>query len=207
VQSSVTLYPTTATSNDSAYARHFVDAAKRRVFAYVFETGREFQPPFSEGQQIMSEASAGLIEFCVSCLCIVEEVVRGTRLVKKLAAMREFRDHDLVATRAGRTYVRLLDEHSAELLRLMRKEPRLRKAAVELMEPVFEIVESRRDERPKVFKDDVIGSAKELLEYASERASPELRRTIKRLHRDLEYFEGRSVMEGLKRASDQTEEP
>ena len=202
VQASVSLYPTTGTSNDYAYSRHSVDAGDRRVLAFAFETGREFQPPFDEGLNIMNEVAAGLVEFCVSCLCVAREVVRGTSLASKLGAMREFRNRDLASTRAGRDYVRLLEEHSAELLNLVRKEPRLREASIELMEPVLEVVLSRKEEEPLVFKEDVIESSDKLLEYAEEMASPELRRTIRRLRGDLEYFAGRSVMDGLKLASD-----
>ena len=207
VQASVSLYPTTATSNDYAYSRHSVDAGDRRVLAFAFETGREFQPPFDEGLNIMNEVAAGLVEFCISCLCVAREVVRGTSLASKLGAMREFRNRDLVSTRAGRDYVRLQEEHSAELLNLVRKEPRLREASIELMEPVLEVVLSRKDEEPLVFKEDVIESSEKLLEYAEEMASPELRRTIKRLRGDLKYFAGRSVMDGLKLVSDHAHVP
>ncbi len=46
VEQAVYLYPTSGTSKDYAYSRHFVDAAKRRVYAYTLETGTEFQPAF-----------------------------------------------------------------------------------------------------------------------------------------------------------------
>lgn len=72
VQQSVGLYPTTATSDDYAYGRHFVDAGKSRVLAGVIETGREFQPPYSEALNIIAEISAGLIEFCLASISVVE---------------------------------------------------------------------------------------------------------------------------------------
>jgi murein tripeptide amidase MpaA len=64
VEQGVLLYPTTGTSNDYAYSRHFVNASYRKVWAFVVETGLEFQPPYSEALNIISEVSAGLIEFC-----------------------------------------------------------------------------------------------------------------------------------------------
>ncbi|MDP8970340.1 MAG: M14 family metallopeptidase [Actinomycetota bacterium] len=67
VQQGVGLYPTSATSDDYAYSRHFVDAG-RRVYAYVFETAREFQPPQPEGAQVIEEGSAGLVELCLACV-------------------------------------------------------------------------------------------------------------------------------------------
>jgi hypothetical protein len=63
VEPSINLYPTSGTSKDYAYSRHFVDATKRKVFAYTVETGTEFQPPYSEALNIISEVSSGLVEF------------------------------------------------------------------------------------------------------------------------------------------------
>jgi carboxypeptidase T len=65
VEPSINLYPTSGTSKDYAYSRHFVDATKRKVFAYTVETGTEFQPPYSEALNIISEVSSGLVEFSV----------------------------------------------------------------------------------------------------------------------------------------------
>jgi murein tripeptide amidase MpaA len=62
---SINLYPTSGTSENYAYSRHFVGATKRKVFAYTVETGTEFQPPYSEALNIISEVSSGLVEFSV----------------------------------------------------------------------------------------------------------------------------------------------
>jgi len=56
---------------------HRVDPAKRRVYSYTVETGTEFQPPYAEGLNIISEVSAGLLEFCLACICVVQEMVRA----------------------------------------------------------------------------------------------------------------------------------
>jgi murein tripeptide amidase MpaA len=64
----VGLYPTSGTSDDYAYSRRFVDPSKPRVWAFSLETGDEFQPPYGEALQIMSEVSAGLFEFCLTAL-------------------------------------------------------------------------------------------------------------------------------------------
>ncbi len=59
------LYPTTGTSSDYAFARHFVDRTKRMVRGITIETGREFQPAFPEAAHVMDEAAAGVMESCV----------------------------------------------------------------------------------------------------------------------------------------------
>jgi carboxypeptidase T len=64
----VGLYPTSGTSDDYAYSRHFVDPGKPRVWGFSLETGDEFQPPYYEAQQIITEVSAGLFEFCLAAL-------------------------------------------------------------------------------------------------------------------------------------------
>jgi len=66
IQASSSLYPTSGCSNDWAYARHRVDGAARKVWAFAVETGREFQPPYDEARQVMDEASAGLLALGLS---------------------------------------------------------------------------------------------------------------------------------------------
>ena len=67
VQAGVALYPTSGTSHDFAYSLHVVDTGNRKVMAYTLETAKEFQPTYSEALEVMSEASAGLLEFCIAC--------------------------------------------------------------------------------------------------------------------------------------------
>ncbi|HEY7081416.1 MAG TPA: M14 family metallopeptidase [Nitrososphaeraceae archaeon] len=68
------LYPTTGTSHDYAYSRHFVNTNERSILGYTLETGKTFQPPYSEAVRIIKEVSAGLIEFCLASIVIVEKM-------------------------------------------------------------------------------------------------------------------------------------
>jgi carboxypeptidase T len=72
VQPSIGLYPTTATSDDYVYSSHFLNSGARKILAGTLETGREFQPPYSEALNIMAEVSAGLIEFCLAAITAAE---------------------------------------------------------------------------------------------------------------------------------------
>ncbi|HUE02066.1 MAG TPA: hypothetical protein VMR62_21030, partial [Bryobacteraceae bacterium] len=65
VEQSVGLYPTAGASDDYSYSRHYVDGGKRNVLAFTLEWGAEFQPPYSEMQNIIQEITAGLLSFCV----------------------------------------------------------------------------------------------------------------------------------------------
>jgi carboxypeptidase T len=56
------LYPTTATSEDYAFTRHFVDPAKPRVRGLTVETGQEFQPAFPEAAEVMNEGAVAVLE-------------------------------------------------------------------------------------------------------------------------------------------------
>jgi len=59
------LYPTAGTSDDYAYSRHFVDPSLQKVISYTLEWGTEFQPPYSEMQNIINEITCGLLAFCL----------------------------------------------------------------------------------------------------------------------------------------------
>jgi murein tripeptide amidase MpaA len=64
-EQSVGLYPTSATSDDYVFTRHFLDSTMPRMRGFTIETGTEFQPPFPEAEQVMLEASAGVLEACL----------------------------------------------------------------------------------------------------------------------------------------------
>lgn len=66
LEPAVGLYPTSATSDDYTYSRHFVSQKVRKVFAFTVETGKKFQPNFPEASHVMNEAMAGALEFCVA---------------------------------------------------------------------------------------------------------------------------------------------
>jgi hypothetical protein len=87
VEQSFTLigvYPTAGTSDDYAYSRHFVDNTKEKVIAYTIEWGTEFQPPYTEMQNIIQEITSGLLAFCLwvrnslkHCTFIIERSTLG----------------------------------------------------------------------------------------------------------------------------------
>jgi carboxypeptidase T len=68
LQSSVWLYPSSGMVKDYAYSRHFVQASRRKVYAYTLETGREFQPPKPEADNVGLESISGLVGFCERAL-------------------------------------------------------------------------------------------------------------------------------------------
>ena len=65
VKSAFNLYPTAGTSDDYAYSRHFTDPAKSKIISYTLEWGTEFQPPYAEMQNIITEITCGLVAFCL----------------------------------------------------------------------------------------------------------------------------------------------
>lgn len=66
VEQSSGLYPTSGTSTDYAYSRHFVNPESARVFAFCIEFGRAFIPAYAEMRQIIVEVGAALTELCLS---------------------------------------------------------------------------------------------------------------------------------------------
>lgn len=64
LEQSCGLYPTSGTSDDYAFCRHFADPSKKEVYAYTIEFGTEFIPPYAEMQNIMKDVTAALTELC-----------------------------------------------------------------------------------------------------------------------------------------------
>jgi carboxypeptidase T len=75
VEQSFDLYPTAGTSTDYADSRHFVDSSKGEVFSFTIEWGRTFQPPYSEMENIIREVTAGLLEFCLEIVKLLESAI------------------------------------------------------------------------------------------------------------------------------------
>jgi len=200
-QQEIQLYPTTGTSVDYTYARHFVDPAKHRVYAITLETGREFQPADAEALQIISEVSAGLIEFCLASLCAVEETMDGTALEKEADRLRLFRDREMLKTKAGRRYVQLLATHSVELLRLSKSEKALHEEALAVLQRVAPVIPEPRQRQAKVIDRELLKSVASLLKKTKDKSSPALGLALDALAKDLRFFKNRTVVEGLKAAS------
>lgn len=58
---SFSLYPTSGTTQDYAYSRHFVNPGLSNALSFTVEWGTEFQPPWAEMQEIIKDVSAGLM--------------------------------------------------------------------------------------------------------------------------------------------------
>ena len=65
VEQAYGLYPTSGASDDYAFSRHFADPSKTKVYGFTVEAGDNFQPPWSEAEEVIREVSAGLIAFCL----------------------------------------------------------------------------------------------------------------------------------------------
>jgi carboxypeptidase T len=59
------LYPTSGTSEDYFYSRHFVDVAQAKIITFTLEWGTTYHPPYAEMHHIIDEATAGLLAFCL----------------------------------------------------------------------------------------------------------------------------------------------
>jgi murein tripeptide amidase MpaA len=55
------LYATSGTNDDYAYGRHFMNPARSNALSFTVEWGTEFQPPWSEMEEIVKDVSAGLM--------------------------------------------------------------------------------------------------------------------------------------------------
>jgi carboxypeptidase T len=74
VKPSYDLYPTSGASDDYVYSRGFADPTKAKTLAFTVEWGTEFQPPYAEMQNIVTELTSGLLGFCLKA-CEMENAV------------------------------------------------------------------------------------------------------------------------------------
>jgi Zinc carboxypeptidase len=195
VEPAVLLYPTSGTSKDYSYARHIVDTGKAKVFGYTLETGQEFQPPDAEAAQIINEVCAGLLQFCLSLLCLVESVAADVLTDVELDNLRRFRDDVLAGSPVGRRYMAELVRHTPELLDALAADETLRANLVGLLRNAGPVLS---DSEGATVSEDLAGRADEFLRTLGkgERRSA-LGRTLRQLRSDLKAFPKRTVRQGL----------
>src|ERR1700730_553576 len=72
--------------------------------------GAEFQPPFPQAFDLMTEIMSGLVQFCLQCLCAPNALAAGADLAEMVRDLRDLRDRELLMSPSGRQWVRLLEE-------------------------------------------------------------------------------------------------
>lgn len=200
VMQSIGLYPTTATSDDYAYSRSFVASSKPKVRGVTIETGKVFQPPYSEAQQIIKEVSAGLFQFCLAAICVVNEVARAHKLTAvDLEGLRAFRD-ELATDESGRGFVRLLQQHSAELALILAADAHLAERSARLMAELHHAVTNRYEDEAPVVKVETVEEVHALVAALEPKASPELREALGKVDRRVNHFADQALLAGLRAA-------
>jgi len=69
------LYPTSGTNDDYAYSRHITDPSKSKALSFTVEWGTEFQPDWTEMEEIIKDVSSGLIGLGLEALGIDSFIV------------------------------------------------------------------------------------------------------------------------------------
>jgi len=198
LEQGVGLYPTSGTSEDYAYSRHFVDGSKERVYGYTLEVGTEFQPAYSEALIEIDEVASGLIQFAIQCLCAVQETARLSTQSIDLDRLRAWRDR-LAKSAAGRKYLRLEPAVSGAFLARLGKDAALRKTALGLLEELSGAV-AADPERPLV-KGTFVDRAERILDALADGADDQVRAAIADLRADAQHFRDRTLPDGLALAS------
>lgn len=210
VEQSFDLYGTSGGSSDYAYSR-FVRGPNRKVWAYVIETNRlgtgddwegrwhyGFQPPFPDALQVMEEVQSGLIQFMLSCLCVVREIGRSRFPVDVLEGLRVFRDQEMVEKRRGRRWAELLDAHGDELLVMLAANRRDREAAEEILVKGAEIVLGRERDEPPVIEKALAARIDRLAMRLERKASPQLRKALVGIRKDALAVVGKTARQAIR---------
>jgi carboxypeptidase T len=196
VEQSVQLYPTSGTSHDYAFSRQFVTAAERKVWAYTLETATEFQPPYAEALQVMDEASAGLVQFCIQCLCAVETSADGLMSDDELDGLRRTRDDVVADSEVGSRLVALFELHSGEIVERLAADPALRARVREVLPHARTVVE-----KDGPLPSELRGRLESLLDdlaCAGEKPSLALLASLEEVRGHLGALDGHPVRTGLR---------
>jgi hypothetical protein len=207
VEPSFDLYGTSGGSSDYTYCRFFRGSGARKVWGYVFETnylgpGNDwqygFQPPHADALAVMDEVQSGLIQFMLGCVCVVREVGIARLAIEELDELRRFRDIEMVKRRRGHRWVSLLEAHGDELLVLLAGNKRLWQEAEAVVADAAEVVLRREEKDPPRIDRTLAARIGRLATQLDKRASPDLRKALAAVRRDLRSIAGKTAREAIR---------
>ncbi|MEO8223159.1 MAG: M14 family metallopeptidase, partial [Specibacter sp.] len=88
VEQAFGLYPTSGASDDYAFARHFADPSRPKVYGFTVECGHSFQPAWAEAEEVIREVSAGLVSLCLEAAGMAADSVDQV-MGKDIALVRQ----------------------------------------------------------------------------------------------------------------------
>ena len=207
VEPSFDLYGTSGGSSDYVYSRFYRGFGARKVWGYVFETnflgpGNDwqygFQPPYADALEVMNEVQSGLLQFMLSCVCVVREVGIARLAIEDLDELRRFRDEEMSKRRRGQRWVQLLEAHGDELLAILGANKAMWQEAVAIVAASAELV-LRREEKDAPRLDRALAARiGRLITQLDKRASPELRKSLAVVRRDLRTVTGKTAREAIR---------
>ena len=197
-QQSIALYPTTATTHDYAYARHFVDTGRRRILGFTLETAREFQPADAEKNNVITEVSAGLMECLLETLCPAEAVQALIDALFPLRAMRSFRDRYMLKTAEGARYNKMFRAHSLELTGLAIDNKEARDAGAALLRIAGRFFTAKDEVLPRKIAKEDLAETDKALAVVRKHASQKLKAAIDTALADLKRLQGKPLTAAFK---------
>lgn len=198
------LYGTSGTSADYAYSRFFRTGGKRKVWALSIESNHGasnaegFQPDYSVALQVSKEVQSGLIQYMLSCLCIVREVGKTLVDPSVLDDLRAFRDSEMMKSGRGQKWVNLLETHGAEALVLLLKNRAAWKAAGQIIAAGAAIVGGRKSESPPKIDRALVAKIQGFAAQLEKGASPQLKKALAEVRKDLGTVAGKTARQVLR---------
>jgi len=192
---------TTGTSTDYVYSRHIVNSALQKTFAFAFETGPatdnillSFQP--TDPEPIKLDTKAGLVSLIFQSVCAIE-FIGSTLQDGTVQPIRDARDELLVLSEKGRGWIELVNSVQVELLGIVLSDKALTKRAMTLLRRVQNLVTKR--DKATVTAGDVEDGIAFLESLRSRATSPEVRKAISIINRQLKKAAGQTVETILKK--------
>ena len=138
-------------------------------------------------------------------LCPFDAACAGTSLYEKLSVLRQVREKVLKPTKLGNQYVLIFGQHAVELAQLVLENPELAKGVRDLsllLLPIAQdLLHPEGNGKHALLDSDDAVRIRIMAVLFEEKASPELRKQIKKFNWELDQFVGKTtpqIMEILK---------
>ena len=133
------LYGTTGTLSDYAYARHIATPGAQKTYGFTIECGpwqgsvlKSFQP--DDPEPVKDETESGVLALIQQSICAIEVVAAtAVRPADEVDTLRRVRDELLATTPAGRAWIELFEGLQLPLVTAALADRRRRETAGELV--------------------------------------------------------------------------
>jgi hypothetical protein len=151
----------------------------------------------------MEDVQGALMEFCIQILCAAQQLIDNVSAAAQMAVTMDAAGGSAGLSRTGEKFVKLLQQNRDELMNLARQDIKLWRKAIVLIDQVMTVTQSQQETQAQALDKALVRRVDQLLQTLGERGTTKLQRATESMRQDLQFFAGKTTIEGFQAADAQ----